>query len=219
MIFDYLISFIPWLPALSSFSWGPLCRQMRTHKHTTTVKPGSYLNTDSFLKSAHMKHFAFFRFDLWVWIFTWVQWKSGISPWTLFSANLGRRCSKTEASIVLFMLDTWFLSVPVRTPSIPDHSCYVGLSKCCDDTFIVIIHKNTQKAKQNLYPCGYTNISLRICSACNEQVQQQKHWHITLSLVGVKISVRINFYFRSQSGFWTAGSKQSEECLGSERRV
>lgn len=131
MILDYLISFIPWLPALSSFSWGPLCRQMCTHKHTTTVKLGSYLNTDSFLKPAHMKHFAFFRFDLWVWIFTGVQWKKqNFTLNLIFSLVL----VETEASIVLFMLrsvklcqlDTWFLSVPVRTPSIPDHSCYVG---------------------------------------------------------------------------------------------
>lgn len=34
VFYVYLITFIPWLPTISSFTWGSLCKQTYTHKHT-----------------------------------------------------------------------------------------------------------------------------------------------------------------------------------------
>lgn len=104
----------------------------------------------------------------------------------------------------LCQLDTWLLSVPVRTSSIPEHSCYVGLFQCCDETLIVATgqHKNAQKAKLKLYPREHTIICLRTCSTCDGQRSPEVvnrgpcAKQVTVKLVGVKITPRVNLVFK-----------------------
>lgn len=119
----------------------------------------------------HVKHIVLFRFDLWVWVFPGVKWKSGISPWTLLSANLGRRWNKTEAAIVLFMLQYVvqycanliiqcysygrLLSIPVWTSSNPDCSCYLCRSHPvlgnCLNCMMVMYNCDLYKAAKTLW--------------------------------------------------------------------
>lgn len=74
----YLISFIPWLSTLSSFSWGPLCRQKSTHMKTHTVYAYLHLYPQSRFSGQHTRN-MFCKCNLWVWIFTGVKWKALIS--------------------------------------------------------------------------------------------------------------------------------------------
>ena len=103
--FVYLISFIPRLSTLPSFSWGPLCRHRCSHMNTHTVHAYLHLYPHSVNWAGQLLSESplsiLYRCELWERILTGVKWKGTISPWSLLLANFGCGCSKTQTAIVL----------------------------------------------------------------------------------------------------------------------